>query len=486
MNIDREGRFDLTSVKFVEETPPRFLGRGDVLFNNTNSPELIGKTTAIRVDTKLAYSNHMTRIRLEAGLNPVFVAHQLHFLWMSGYFRHRCQNHVNQASISTGPLSDTVPLVVAPPREQGRIADTIDELLSDLDAGVAALERVQIKLKHYRAAVLKAAVEGALTTNWRAKNPATESASDLLTRILAERRRRWEDAQLQKFKKGREPAKNWKAKYEEPAPPDVTSLPALPAGWCWVTLNQVLWQLRSGTAATSSRGTTNFPVLRSSAVRHGAIDLGDLNYLEQAQSLRHDNFLATGDLLITRLSGSVQFVGCSAVVKSAEAHTIQYPDRLFCGKLVALADGSFLTYVFQSARIRRTLEDAAKSTAGHQRISMSDLIPLVLPLPPVAEQEAIIEVVDDQLSVIEHLDADLEAKLVGAQALRQSILRQAFTGQLVPQDPTDESAAALLNRISAERELLTLRAAKERPTKAKRSTRRNSTKAVVREENIRD
>lgn len=113
MNIDREGRLDLTTLKYVAGEIPRELHCGDVLFNNTNSPELIGKTTAVLVDTQLAYSNHMTRIQLENGFNPGFIAHQLHFLWTCGYFRHRCVNHVNQASISSEPLSRTVPILIA-------------------------------------------------------------------------------------------------------------------------------------------------------------------------------------------------------------------------------------------------------------------------------------------------------------------------------------------------------------------------------------
>ena len=83
MNIDREGRLDLSTLKYVQGEPPRELHRGDVVFNNTNSPELIGKTTAVLTDTPFAYSNHMTRIQLEDQLNPVFVARQLHFLWMT-------------------------------------------------------------------------------------------------------------------------------------------------------------------------------------------------------------------------------------------------------------------------------------------------------------------------------------------------------------------------------------------------------------------
>jgi type I restriction enzyme, S subunit len=84
-----------------------------------------------------------------------------------------------------------------PPRpEQERIADALDELFSDLDAGVAALERVREKLKLYRASVLKAAVEGSLTAEWRAQHPQTEPATELLKRVLVERRRRWEEDQL--------------------------------------------------------------------------------------------------------------------------------------------------------------------------------------------------------------------------------------------------------------------------------------------------
>jgi len=91
-----------------------------------------------------------------------------------------------------------LPVPVAPLSEQRRIMDMVDEVMSDLDAGVAILERVQAKLKHYRAAVLKAAVEGALTSTWREQHPATEHATAFLTRILAERRRSWEEAQLRK------------------------------------------------------------------------------------------------------------------------------------------------------------------------------------------------------------------------------------------------------------------------------------------------
>src|SRR5208337_795919 len=93
----------------------------------------------------------------------------------------------------------TLPVPVAPLSEQHRIVAKIEELFSDLDAGVAALKRIRANLKRYRAAVLKAAVEGRLTEAWRAKHPKTEPATKLLERILAQRRQNWEEDQLAKF-----------------------------------------------------------------------------------------------------------------------------------------------------------------------------------------------------------------------------------------------------------------------------------------------
>lgn len=146
---------------------------------------------------------------------------------------------------------------VAPLNEQERIVAKIEELFSDLDAGVAALERAKANLKRYRAAVLKAAVEGKLTQKWRAENPPKEPASKLLARILKERRKKWEQEQLAAYKaKGKQPPKNWRDKYKEPAGPGA-NLPALPEGWCWACLSQLLAEpLRNGHSAKRSKDGT--------------------------------------------------------------------------------------------------------------------------------------------------------------------------------------------------------------------------------------
>ena len=307
---------------------------------------------------------------------------------------------------------------LAPEEQQKGIVAEIEKQFSRLDEAVANLKRVKANLKRYKAAVPKAAVEGKLTEAWRKQHPDIEPASKLIERILVERGAKW----------------SGKRKRKEPAFPNNANSRPLPKGWCWVSLDQMLWQFRSGTAETSARDPTDYPVLKSSAVRHGVIDYADLNYLRKSQSMRPENFLRHGDFLITRLSGSVDYVGCSALVKDIACDRIQYPDRIFCGKLVSGVDGTYLSYCFQHPSIRKALETAAKSTAGHQRISMSDLYPLTLPLPSTAEQEVIVAEVERRLSVIKELEAAVQANLTRANRLRQSILSGAFSGRLFTQE----------------------------------------------------
>lgn len=475
MNIDREGRLDLSVLKYVQGDVPRELAKGDVVFNNTNSPELIGKTTAVLIGTRLAYSNHMTRIRLEDGLDPVFVARQLHFLWMTGYFRHRCVNHVNQASISADPLSETVPLALPPASEQTRIADALDELLSDLDAGVLALERVRAKLAQYRASVLKAAVDGTLTAEWRAEHPNTEPATKLLERILAERRRRWEEAQLRKFKdKGQDPPKNWKAKYKDPSLPDVASLSSLPEGWLWVTVDcLVVEPIVNGISVRGTDVPPGVAALRLNAMSDAGFDYSACRYLPLSEGEVDDLWVEAGDFFVCRGNGSKRFVGRGTLAQIPPGPII-FSDlmmRLRFDK--TLADTRFVRAIWSSRVIRDQIERAAKTTAGIYKIAQPELGRVTIPLPCPAEQQVLVEVVEDQLAVIDHLEADLDAKLKGAQGLRQAILRHAFTGQLVPQDPNDEPASELLKRIVAERESRARGAAVEKEHREPAGARRS-------------
>lgn len=349
----------------------------------------------------------------------------------------------------------SLPLLLPPSLEQIRIVQKLEELLSDLDEGVAELRKAESKLLSYRQSLLKSALEGQLTTDWRAANgKPKEAGADLLQRILSERRAHWEKKQLAKFKEqGKAPPKNWQAKYVEPVRPDPDKLPTLPEDWAWASLDQLLSQLRSGSAETSTREVTPFPILKSSAVRQGAIDFSALNYVTEQQS-REENFLAQGDLLITRLSGSVEYVGCCVTIDHLPDEAVQYPDRIFCGKMTPGFErlGAYIAYWLRSPAARARIEAAAKSTAGHKRISMSDLQPFPIPLPPLDELYVITRRVKNLIDERATLDASVTNGLLQAVAQRKNLLKAAFTGQLVPQDPNDEPASELLARIRAARD----------------------------------
>ncbi len=353
-----------------------------------------------------------------------------------------------QPNISQG-IVRAHPFPLAPHNEQRRIVAKIEELLTRLDAGVAALKRAQANLKRYKASVLKAACEGKLVPTEaelaRAEGRTYEPADELLKHILAERCSKWE-ADLRA--KGKDPSK---VKYIEPQPPDTSGLPELPEGWCWASADQLISSIRSGSNAVPQDIPTTYPILRSSSVRSGQIDYADIRYVQAQDSTNRANFLQKDNLLFTRLSGSIDYVGNCALVKFARAANIQYPDRIFCATLADSSLGMFMETWFMTPSVRKKMTASAKSTAGHQRISMGAVTEQAIPIPPFAEQRRIDASTERRLSVISEVEVAIATNIVRAERLRQSILRRAFSGKLVPQDPSDEPASALLERIKPDR-----------------------------------
>ena len=357
--------------------------------------------------------------------------------------------------------------LLPPIREQQRISDALDELLSDLDAGVEALQRAQAKLALYRASVLKAAVQGDLTAEWRKQHPDTEPASALLQRILTERRQRWEQEQLRKFKAaGKTPPANWKAKYKEPVAPDTTNLPELPKGWCWATVDQVC---EVGTGATPNRGQRaryydggSIPWVTSSCV--------NLSFVDHPSELVTENALEECNLTV--YPPGALLLAMYGEGKTRGMHTQL---RIHAATNQALAALQMASNIRSYLRLflAKNYQDVRRSASGgvQPNLNLDVVRSIALPLPPQHEQNAIVECAEDQLSVIEHIETDIDSKLATANALRQSILRHAFTGQLVPQDPNDEPASELLKRIAAEREARKKTKATPRKQTAKRQKR---------------
>lgn len=368
---------------------------------------------------------------------------------------------------------------VAPTNEQHRIAEKIEELFSKLDAGSAALERVAANLKRYRSSVLKAAVEGRLTEQWRAENPPSEPASKPLERILAERRRKWEEDQLAKYaKKGKTPPKNWRNKYKEPTLPDTTDLPPLPEGWCYTSLPAIIpgdgESIKTGPFGSllkkHEHTNSGIPVLGIENIEAMRFIKGNKIFITPEKAAQLVDYDALpGDILVSR-SGTV---GEVCVVPEGLGD-LRISTNLMRVRLVRSSMlPEFFCILFNGSPF--VLQQVSELCSGSTRdfLNKKMLETILLPLPPLQEQAVIIQEVEQHLSLIEKHDLIIERALQRSTLLRQAILKRAFEGRLVPQDPNDEPASVLLERIAAERK------AASAGTKTNQAGRKTATRKCV-------
>ena len=351
-------------------------------------------------------------------------------------------------------------LHLPPAAEQTRIVEKLEELLSGLDAGVAELKAAQKKLTRYRQSLLKAAVEGALTADWRAAQDcgqlagsaqSAESGQALLARILTERRSRWQARQLAKFKvQGKNPPKDWQAKYPEPVAPDTAGLPALPLGWVWANVDQLSPDdLANGRSVPTAESGAK--VLRLTAVKHGQIDLKECKTGAWSAEEAKPFAVVQGDLLIVRGNGSLTLVGRAGMVP-AVTEAVAYPDTMIRLRVVeSVVRPEWVGLLWDAAITRAHLESRARTSAGIYKISQPDIVSVRLPIPPLSEQDVMLAMFQQNGEEMQTVQKMVELGLRQSAAQRKNILKAAFSGQLVPQDPNDEPASALLARIRAER-----------------------------------
>ena len=361
-----------------------------------------------------------------------------------------------QPNISQGILKDW-PLSLPPLNEQHRIVAKIETLFSELDKGIESLKTAREQLKVYRQTVLKHAFEGKLTAHWREQNKdKLETPQQLLARIQKERQSRYQ-RQLKNWqttvkvweendKEGKKPAK--------PMTPSGIRYPAeleladLPGGWCWVEYAGLCERIRNGISA-KPEGDSGTKIFRISAVRAMEFALDDVRYIQNIGGIYDQYLLAQGDLVFTRYNGSRNYVGVCAEYKGDGTHL--YPDKLIQTRIgVPSLSSKFLEGAINCGDSRRFIESRIRTTAGQSGISGGDIKSIPIPVCGTEEQEQIALYLSEQTSEIDKMVEEVEAGVRRAETLRQSILKKAFSGQLVPQDANDEPASVLLARIQAE------------------------------------
>jgi type I restriction enzyme, S subunit len=362
-----------------------------ILLGEDGAPFLeSSKDKAYIVKGKFWVNNHAHVLRAKNGVaTNQFIMHYLNFFDFHGFVTGTTRLKLNQMRMKE------IPILIPPLSEQKRIVDQIEELFTQLDAGVASLKRVKVALKRYKASVLKAAVEGRLVS----QDPSDEPAEELLRRI------------------GKKPLER-------------DDLPVLPEGWCWVNLAN-LTDLISGHAFKKREySQTGTRILQIANVSFGKIVWDQeaylpIEYLEKFPRL----VLNPGDILMALnrpILGDELKIG---QVKEQDLPAILY-QRV--GRF-DFYNPKIRPYFLIFAQSRSFINQLKKTLQGVDQpfINKPSLLNFLIPLPPLEEQHRVVAEVERLLSLAEQVEVAVESSLKLAGHQRQAILKQAFEGRLV-------------------------------------------------------
>ena len=377
------------------------------------------KQKAYVVRGKSWVNNHAHVLRAKNGIPNAYIKHYLDIVDYHGFVTGTTRHKLNQAAMRQ------IPIPVAPPEQQKHIVAEIEKQFSRLDEAVANLKRVKTNLKRYKAAVLKAAVEGRLVETEaelaRKKPPlppgegggegaSYETGAQPLQRILETRRSQW---------KGR-------GKYKEPAAQDTADLPKLPEGWVWATYEQVgHLNLGRQRAPKYHTGPNMRPYLRVQNVFEDRIDLSDVMEMDFPPDDFEKYQLAPGDLLLNE-GQSPELLGRPAIYRG------ELPGVCFTNTLIRFRAAEGVSVEFALLVSRHNMHagrfvDEGTITTNIAHLSLGRLATVEFPLPPLAEQRRVVAEVDRRFSLVREVEAQVDANLKRAERLRQSILSRAFS-----------------------------------------------------------
>jgi type I restriction enzyme S subunit len=442
-------------LKFIDPSqwdawaPERSLRDGDILWNSTGTGT-IGRAGIYRpLDgfARVVADSHVTIVRVKAG-PPEYVHAWIRSPVIQGRIDAMQTGSTNQVELGRSEVLRTrVP--VAPLNEQHRIVAKLEALQARSRRAREALDAVPPLLEKLRQSILAAAFRGDLTKDWRAKHKDVEPASELLKRIRTERRKKWEEAELAKMKaKGKTPTDDkWKAKYEVAEPTDTTNLSILPSTWCWVTVGELLevGGLAYGVLKPGELDPSGIPMVRVMDIGDGCLAGTEIMRITPKLAEEfHRTRLQPNDVLLTVMAT----IGRTMVVPPHLAGANVNRAVSVLRPVVRDDLPEYLSRYFRSPGFRQTFVEKQLGTA-QQRINLGDLAKFPVPLCPRAELVAILQALDERTPRAEDAARVVEAVGVALESLGRATLAKAFRGELVPQDPNDEPAEAMLARVRA-------------------------------------
>jgi type I restriction enzyme S subunit len=426
------GKLNWATVPFCSESPEDIekylLHDGDIVISRAGS---VGKSFQVTAPLRAVFASYL--IRFQPRMNGKYLHYflQTHAYWV--------QIGERSAGIAVpnvnGSKLKSVRLPLAPLAEQRRIVARVDALFAEIAEGEAALAAARKGLDTFRRALLKAAVTGELTKDWRVDNPATETGHDVLARIAKHRAIAAQRARARRAT-GTKPIDN-------------AALPELPEGWAWASLGEI-GEIVGGATVDKKRKSTDpltVPYLRVANVQRGHIDLSKVKFITVERTSAEKLRLIAGDLLLNE-GGDRDKIGRGWVWDGTVPNMI-HQNHVFRVRLHSDSLNPFFVSHYANEMGRRFFIEGGKQTTNLASISLSKISMLPVPLPPAAETAEILRRVSDALAAAADVLTVFDAEAADVARLKQSILKAAFEGRLVSQDAADESASALLARFAA-------------------------------------
>lgn len=419
-NIDEIINYDeLVYVRSNLISDAQQLKSGDILFAmSSGSRNLVGKSARITKDFEGGFGAFCGVLRPDPEISNQYLA----LVYQTRDFRHAISELAKGSNINNLKrehlLEFEIPL--PPLAEQKRIVSKIEELFSELDSGEESLRRARRQLGVYRQSLLKQAFEGILTAPWRQQNPHLLEPQTADNGISAD--------ELKPFSE-------------------------LPACWRYARLGRFIHHIDAGKSFRCEERRpkpSEIGVAKVSAVTWGEYDEAESKTCVDPSKVNPNYFIREGDFILSR-ANTIELVGSCVVVRR-----VSQPIMLSDKTLRLSIDDERKSFILQYLRSHQGRREIEKRSTGNQEsmrnIGQERIRSIVIPECTLPEQQEIIRLLDEQFTVIAQNEQEIDAALKRSAALRQSILKKAFTGQLVPQDPTDEPASALLERIRMERE----------------------------------
>ncbi|MEV5779927.1 restriction endonuclease subunit S [Streptomyces sp. NPDC052287] len=418
---------DVKEMNFTEQELETYrLQPGDILLSEASgSPGEVGKPALWNSEiVDCCFQNTLIRVRAPQ-VNSKFLLYFLRYEALRGGFAEGARgvgiHHLGAANLSAWDVA------LPPLAEQQRIVEVLETYLSRLDAAMQGLGSAGARANRLSLILQGQAVAGveASSSHLNTEEQVDLSSIEAATRSLA--KARWKPVQPVPF-------------------PDYL----LPNGWTMASLGTLAYDSGYGTSTKCDYEGTGSPVLRIPNVQAGQIDSADLKYCVDPALDLSRYFVKNGDILFVRTNGSPALIGRAGVVDKDLPYA--FASYLIRFRLTpGLVDPRWVQLVTQSPLWREHIERIAASSAGQYNLNIETLSQLPIPVPPMGVQERILKVFSDFSLGNLRLARAATLTVTRGEHLRSALFDRAFTGTLVPQDPADEPASALLARIQAER-----------------------------------